>query len=324
VKSPTPEIQLSLYRSMVRIREFEERVAALYPEQQMRCPVHLSIGQEATAAGMCEALSRKDLIVGNHRSHGHYIAKGGSLRRMLAEMYGRVTGCSKGIGGSMHLIDLEVGVLCTTPIVGSTIPVAAGAAFACQQKKSGLVTTLFLGDAATEEGVFHETVNLAVLKRLPLIFMCENNFYSVYTHLDSRQPRRHIAEIARANGLPSVRIDGNDVVAVYESAREAVARAREGKGPSFIEAITYRWREHCGPNYDNDIGYRTEAEFLEWKARCPVEGMRNRLIKEGLASAKDLDRIRDEVLAEIEDAVRFAKNSEFPPPNTAFENVYAD
>lgn len=317
------EIRLSLYKRMVRIREFEEKVVELYPEQEMRCPVHLSIGQEATAAGMCEALRRTDLIVGNHRSHGHYIAKDGNLRRMLAEMYGKATGCAGGIGGSMHLVDAEVGVLATTPIVGGTIPVAVGAALANQMLKNDIVTTLFVGDAAVEEGVFHESLNFAILKKLPMVFFCENNFYSVYTPLRMRQPRRDIAQMVGGHSIPTEIVDGNDVEAVYRAAKKAYDHAKSGKGPAFIEAITYRWREHCGPNFDNHIGYRSESEYQEWRKRCPVENMKARLLDTKVATENELENVRKSVLAEIEDAVSFAKSSPFPTPEKAFENVYA-
>jgi TPP-dependent pyruvate/acetoin dehydrogenase alpha subunit len=304
-KMISEKIQLSLYERMLKIREFEEKIVQLYPEQEMRCPVHLSIGQEATAAGMCETLRKSDPIFGNHRSHGHYIAKGGNLRRMLAEIYGKVTGCGKGVGGSMHLIDLEAGVMATTPIVGSTIPIAVGAALANQIKRNGLVTTLFLGDAAVEEGVFHESLNFAILKELPIIFFCENNFYSVYTHLDQRQPKhRDISEMVRGHGIPAQKIDGNDVLAVFNAAQEAYCRVQSGKGPVFIEAVTYRW-------------------LLAWKEKCPLERMELHLLKEKIATPEALLQMRTKILEEIDDAVEFARSSPFPQPEQLFENVYA-
>lgn len=319
----SPETRLSLYRRMLRVRLFEEKIIALYPQQQMRCPVHLSIGQEATAAGMCEALSRKDIVFTNHRSHGHYVAKGGSLLKMMAELYGRESGCCGGIGGSMHVMDPSVGVLATIPIVAGIIPIAVGTAFAHKMDRTGVVTTVFLGDAAIEEGVFHESVNFAVLKSLPIIFFCENNLYSVYTPLKYRQPDRPIWKLVEGHGISSCLIDGNDVSVVYETAMRSYLDIKEGKGPIFIEATTYRWREHCGPNYDNDIGYRTEEEFLSWKEKCPVERGKRYLLASGNITQDQLDFIGIEIQEEIDDAVEFAKNSPFPQWSKVIKYVYA-
>lgn len=306
------ETLLSLYRRMLLVRRTEERIVEHYSEQKMRCPVHLSIGQEATAAGMCEVLRQKDLVVGNHRSHGHYIAKNGSLRKMIAELYGKESGCTRGIGGSMHLIDLENGILATTPIVGGTIPVAVGVALANQMKKNDIVTTLFVGDGATEEGVFHESLNFAILKKLPIIFFCENNLYSVYTNLGPRQPPRPIHQMVAGHGIDTSSIDGNNVVEVYETAKRAYENVREGQGPVFIEASTYRWREHCGPNYDNNIGYRTEEEFLSWKEKCPLASF------EKVISSADQKMIEKEVSESIDDAFTFARESK----NLSEKEVY--
>lgn len=316
--------KLSLFRRMLKIREFEEKIVEVYPEQQMRCPVHLSIGQEATSAGMCEALSPKDIIFGNHRSHGHYVGKGGNLRKMMAEMHGKATGCCNGVGGSMHLVDLEAGIVATTPIVGGTIPVAVGAALANQMKASDIVTTLFLGDGALEEGVFHESLSFAILKKLPVIFFCENNFYSVYTPLDTRQPKRGLSQMVGGHGIPTKLIDGNDVMEVYRTAKLAYDYVKAGNGPYFIEATTYRWREHCGPNFDNHIGYRTEEEFLVWKDKCPVARMKHHLISKGIATEQELETMREELCAEIDDAINFAKSSPFPTKDRLFDHVYAE
>ncbi|HIO55582.1 MAG TPA: thiamine pyrophosphate-dependent dehydrogenase E1 component subunit alpha, partial [Candidatus Marinimicrobia bacterium] len=246
---------------MLKIRIVEEKIAELYPEQEMRCPVHLCIGQEAIAAGVCANLTDKDYVLSTHRSHGHYLAKGGDMRRMIAEIYGRDTGCSHGKGGSMHLVDLAVGYLGSAPIVGSTIPIAVGTAFGSTMRGDSRVTVAFFGEGASEEGVFHESLNFALLKKLPIIFVCENNLYSVYSSMEVRQPRvREVYEVARGHGIESRQGDGNDVDEVYEMTKRAVDKARKGGGPTFLEFKTYRWREHCGPLYDNDIGYRTESE----------------------------------------------------------------
>ena len=313
-----------LYIRMLRIRLVEERIAELYPEQQMRCPVHLSVGQEAVAVGVCAALEPDDYALSTHRSHAHYLAKGGDLKAMLGELYGRVTGCCQGKGGSMHLIDRSVGFLGAVPIVGSTIPIGVGAAFGTLLRKERRVTIVFLGDGATEEGVFHEAVNFAVLKRLPVVFVCENNFFSVYSSLDVRQPpTRDIYELARGYGLDSRQGDGNDVEAIRDLTKAAVDKARTGGGPAFLEFKTYRWREHCGPHYDNHVGYRSEQEFEEWKARCPVARLKQRLLQRRLVTQQDLDGIEVALTDEIEAAVAFAKASPFPEPQLLRAHLYA-
>ena len=313
-----------LYRGMLRIRLVEEGIAALYPEQQMRCPVHLCIGQEAVAEGVCAHLVPEDLALSGHRSHGHYLAKGGDLRAMLAELYGRATGCCGGKGGSMHLVDRRAGFLGATPIVASTIPIAVGAAFGSVLRNERRVVVAFFGEGATEEGVFHEAVNFAALKRLPVVFVCENNLYSVYSPLSVRQPPgRSLGQLARGHGIDAAHGDGNDVLDVHELACRAVLRAREGGGPTLLEFDTYRWREHCGPNYDNDIGYRTEEEFRQWQQRCPLERLRQRALAEKLILEAELESWADEIRAEFAAAVRFAQQSPFPAPEMLLEHVYA-
>lgn len=313
-----------LYSEMLRIRRVEETIAELYPQQEIRCPVHLCIGQEAVAVGVCTNLSKEDYVLSGHRSHGHYLAKGGDLKAMLAELYGKETGCCKGKGGSMHLADLSVGYLGSTPIVASTIPIAVGAAFGSVMKGERRVTAVFFGDAAVEEGVFHESMNFASLKKLPVVFVCENNLYSVYSPLSVRQPEgREIFELAKGHGVKSFQGDGNDVIQVFELAREAAERARRGEGPTFLELRTYRWREHCGPYYDNDLGYRSEAEFQEWKKRCPVENLKARLLREGTLREEEIKQMSDRLQAEIDDAVNFAHESPLPRDESLMEDVYA-
>jgi TPP-dependent pyruvate/acetoin dehydrogenase alpha subunit len=312
-----------LYRSMLRIRMVEEEIAKRYGQQEMRCPVHLSIGQEATAVGGCAALRPDDQIITSHRSHAHYLAKGGNLKAMLAEIYGRSTGCCGGRGGSMHLFDDEAGVLASIPIVGSFIPLGTGAALSYQLAKQDRVCMVFLGDGAAEEGAFHESVNFAAVRRLPVIFFLENNLYSCYTGLADRQPDRPMGDLARAYGIPSVQVDGNDVLAVHGTTAPAVGRARSGRGPTLIVADTYRWREHCGPNYDNDVGYRTGDEFHAWRARCPVESHAKRLLAQDALSGRVASDVADKIAAEIEDAFAFAAASPFPDPATIRDHVYA-
>ncbi len=314
---------LELYRRLLRIRLVEERIAALYPEQEMRCPVHLSIGQEAAAVGVCAALEPGDWALSGHRSHGHYLAKGGDLKAMLAELYGKETGCCAGKGGSMHFIDLKAGFLGATPIVGSTIAMAVGAAFGAWLKGERRLTVAFFGDAASEEGAFHEAANFAVLKNLPVIFACENNLYSVYSPLSVRQPAgRKIHELAAGYGLRSFHGDGNDLQETLDLSLAAAAHAR-AQGPVFLELSTYRWREHCGPNYDNSLGYRTEAEFQSWRKLCPVERWRAKLMDDGVLTPGADKALHDELATEIDEAVRFAKSSPYPAPDRLMADVYA-
>jgi TPP-dependent pyruvate/acetoin dehydrogenase alpha subunit len=317
------ETRLALFRDMLRIRRIEEEIAERYAEQEMRCPVHLSIGQEAIAVGICTALRPDDQIVSTHRCHAHYLAKNGDLGAMLAEIYGKETGCCGGRGGSMHLFDAAVGVLASLPIVGSSIAIATGAALAFQQEGSDRVAVGFMGDAAVEEGVFHESLNFAALMRLPILYVIENNLYACYTHLNQRQPARPLGDLALAHGLKPVYVDGNDVVAVQAAAEDCIARARNGQGPSVLVLDTYRWREHCGPNYDNDAGYRTEAEFQSWKVLCPVEGLRRTLTGEGILTASmEAEMVRD-IDGEIEAAFVAAKDAPFPDAASAGEHLYA-
>ena len=318
-------LKKSLYRGMLYIRTVEERIAELYPDQEMRCPVHLCIGQEAAEAGSAMALEISDQAISGHRSHGHYLAKGGDLKSMMAEIYGKAAGCAGGKGGSMHLIDLSAGFLGSAPIVGSTIPIGVGAALTAKMKDTKQVVMIFLGDGATETGVFHESVDFAVLKNLPAVFVCENNLYSVYSPMNVRQPEgRSIADLARAHGMTTRAGDGNDVEEVYRFSRAAVETARSGKGPVFLEFATYRWLEHCGPNLDNHIGYRSEAEFEKWRAQDPLARYREKLISDGVATPGELDAMAEELSALMEDAVAFAKSSPFPKPEQAAQNVYAD
>lgn len=319
------DLFLSLFYDMLRIRLIEEGIADLYPEQEMRCPVHLCIGQEAIPVGVCAVLQKEDIVMGNHRSHGHYLAKGGDLKTMMAEIYGKATGCSKGMGGSMHLIDLSVNFLGTTPIVASIIPVAVGTAFTSWTKNEDRVTVIFLGRAATEEGVFTESLNFAALKKLPILFVSEDNFFSVYTPLSERQPeKRENTAIAKAYGIPAAKGDGNNIKGVYELAQEAVNRVREGHGPYFLEFETYRWREHCGPNFDNDKGYRSESDYLKWKERCPIANFESILVENKLLDKDRINEMRQTITREFGEAVDFAKSSPFPEADSISKYLYKE
>ena len=287
---------------MLRIRRIEEKIAFLYPQQEIRCPVHLSIGQEACAVGVCKALMKNDFVFSGHRSHAHFIAKGGDVKKMFAEIYGNPKGCSKGRGGSMHLIDKKNGFLGATPIVGSTIPVAVGAALTSRIKNQKKVIVIFFGDGATETGVFHESLNFAKVRRLPVLFVCENNLYSVYSPMNVRQPKnRTIKKLAEGHGINTAKIDGNDVEKIFQKANTAIDFVRKKSEPFFLELSTYRWLEHCGPLYDNDIGYRKKEEFDYWKKKDPLKNIEKHLGK------TKLKRMENKIAEEIESALRFAK-----------------
>jgi len=314
---------LALLRSMLRIRRIEEALADRYAEQEMRCPMHLCIGQEAIAVGVCAALSAEDVVFSNHRAHGHYLAKGGNLNAMVAELYGRAAGCCGGRGGSMHLIDLDVGFLGSTPIVGGTVPLAVGSAWASALNQNGRITVVFFGDGCFEEGVVHESMNFAALHKLPVIFVCENNNFSVYTHVDERQPERPIYRLAEAHGMAAYTGDGNNVEEVLAISRNAVALARQGQGPQFMELHTYRWREHCGPNFDDHLNYRTVQEIEAGMNSCPITSYTRKLEQENRNSHLEIAQFEAEIQGEIAAAFEFALSSKEPDINDAQEKVYA-
>ena len=315
--------QLALFRSMLRIRRIEETLADRYAEQEIRCPMHLCIGQEAIAVGVCAALSSQDVVFGNHRAHGHYLAKGGNLKAMIAELYGRATGCCGGRGGSMHLIDLGAGFMGATPIVGGTVPLAVGSAWAAMLTGDPRVSVVFFGDGCFEEGVVHESLNFAALHKLPVIFVCENNEFSVYTRLKERQPDRPIYRVAEAHGVTACRGDGNDVEAVLSIAKVAVDNARSGEGPQFIEFKTYRWREHCGPSFDDDLSYRSQPEIEDGLKDCPISKFEVRLIQQKAFSSSERKTFEAEIREEIEEAFKFALSSAKPSSQEAERQLYA-
>lgn len=312
-----------LFRSMLRIRRVEETLANRYIEQEIRCPVHLCIGQEAIAVGVCAALAPSDPIFSNHRAHGHYLAKGGNLNAMVAELYGRATGCCGGRGGSMHLIDLDVGFMGATPIVGGTVPLAVGSAWASSLKQTGQVTAVFFGDGCFEEGVIHESMNFAALHKLPVVFICENNGFSVYTERDERQPDRPIHRVAEAHGITAFSGNGNDVEEVLSISEQAIGNARRGMGPQFLEFRTYRWREHCGPNFDDDLNYRSAHEIMAGTSDCPISGYAAKLKQEDETFCREIERYETEILVEIAAAFEFALSSEKPSIENARGKVYA-
>lgn len=318
----TKKLLEDLYRSMLRVRMFEEKIVELYPEQEMKCPVHLCIGQEAIAAGVCQHLGKNDFVFSNHRGHGHVLAKGAAMKPLLAEFYGKKTGCSGGKGGSMHIIDIENGVLGTSAIVGGGIPMGVGAALAASLRGEDRITAIFFGDGAFDEGAFYESFNFAALKKLPVVFVCENNFYATNSHQSSRQPGCRISDSAIAFDSKGQCIDGNDVLAVYKAAHEAVMLARKGGGPSLIEAKTYRWKGHVGPEEDWTKGCRPKEELDYWKEQCPIKRFTKLLADTGAVSSGEMELVKAAISAEIDEAVRFAKASPYPDVSELTTEVY--
>jgi pyruvate dehydrogenase E1 component alpha subunit len=311
-----------LMEKMLMIRLFEEKIINVYPEQDMKSPVHLCVGQEAIAAGVCAHLNNDDYLFTTHRSHGHSLAKGAPPEILYSEFYGRVTGCCRGKGGSMHPAFPEIGILGTTAIVGGGIPLAVGAALAAVMQKTDRIAVVFFGDGASEEGTFHESLNFAALKKLPVVFICENNFYATSSPLSSRQPNPDIYTRAAGYGIPGCQIDGNNVEAVWKTAREAVKNARTGNGPSLLECRTYRWYGHVGPEYDWEKGCRPREELLKWMERCPIESYRRELTHTGIIDEKWYADYREKIGAVMDAAQRAAKESPFPDPKELYKHIY--
>lgn len=318
----TTPVLKKLYETMLRIRLFEDRTAVLYPEQLIKCPVHLCIGQEAISAGVCAHLNKEDYIFSTHRSHGHCIAKGMDLRPIAAELYGRTTGCAKGRGGSMHLVDTDNGIPGTTAIVGGCIPLAVGAALSAAKQKNNRISVAFFGDGAADEGVFQESLSYASLKRLPVVFVCENNFYATNSPQKARQPEVNIVERAHGYGMPGIIADGNDVIEVYQTFQKAAERARSGGGPTLLEYRTYRWKGHVGPLPDIEIGCRPADEYEEWLKRCPVDAFASYLGGKGLLSDRENEEILSRIEKEVDDAISFGKSGPEPDASELFDYVY--
>jgi len=315
---------LRLWKNMYRIRAVEEKIATKYTEGKMRCPTHLSIGQEAVPSAVSENLKADDFAVSTHRGHAHYLAKGGSLNAMISELYGKETGCCGGRGGSMHLADTSVGFMGTTAIVGNSIPLGVGLALSAQLRGSGQISCVYLGDGAIEEGAFYESVNFSVVRKLPVLFICENNLYSVYSSLAIRQPStRKIFEMVGAMGISVDSCDGNDVVQSCLVAANAISNIRKGNGPYFLEFSTYRWREHCGPDFDNHLLYRSIDEVNYWMARDPVIRAEHVLIQKDPSLQIELEKYRDDVRCEIDQAFEFAESSPYPNALSVGVGVYA-
>ena len=315
---------LRMLKQMIEIRAFEEKMQDMYARGEAVGIIHLSNGQEAVAVGTCANLKKDDYIVSNHRGHHHCIAKGGDVRLMMAELFGRKTGYCKGKGGSMHLTGLEFGHLGSIGIVGSGIPVAVGAALSAKRRRSDQVAVGFFGDGASDTGSFHEGLNFASLQRLPAIFVCENNFYAVSTHQKRHQAITDIADRACAYGMPGVVLDGNDVVAVYEAVREATSRARAGQGPTLLECKTYRTRGHHEGDPSRGTTYRTKEEIAEWMEKDPIKRLADKLLEDRLITEPAVAEMKGEAESLMEEAASFAKGSPYPDPEDILKDLYVD
>jgi len=312
---------IQMYRTMKRIREFETKAAELFAEGRIPGFVHLYIGEEAVATGVCANLKDSDYITSTHRGHGHIIAKGGDLKYMFAELFGRETGYCKGKGGSMHIADADRGILGANGIVGAGHNIAVGAGLSAKYRDTDQVCVCFFGDGSTNQGTFHEALNMASIWKLPVIFVCENNLYGISMHQSRHQAIQDVADRAVAYNMPGVVVDGNDVLAVYEAAKEAVDRARNGQGPTLIECKTYRHRGH----FEGDpTVYRDKEEVKEWLQKDPIPRLVEFMLDNNVVTEEEIKKIDEEIAAEIEEAIKFAEESPFPPVEAAVEDIYTD
>lgn len=314
------ETLLLMVERMLKVRHFEDRVKDLFAAGEMPGFVHLYLGEEAVAVGACAALNDDDYITSTHRGHGHIIAKGGDVKRMMAELYGKATGYNKGKGGSMHIADPSLGILGANGIVGAGLPIATGAGLSAKLRKSGQVTVCFFGDGASNQGTFHEAINIAAAFDLPVVYVCENNLYAVGTRQSDVRKVEDIADRGVGYDIPGLAVDGNDVVAVYEVCKEAVDRARAGMGPTLIECKTYRWRTHFEGEPDT---YRPPEEVEAWIKREPIAPYRRLLIEQGVLTEAEADGIEANVVKELDEAVEFARQSPLPEPETALQGLWA-
>jgi len=316
--TPNAEDLCRIYRSLRLIRRVEEEIAAIYPTDNIKSPVHLSIGQEAVAVGVCDTLRPTDFTTMTYRGHATYLAKGGDLGGMIAELYGKVTGCGRGKAGSMHLVDMSHNVIGASAVVATTIPIAVGFALAKKKEGRGDIVAAFFGDGATEEGAFTESVNFASLKKLPVLFVMEDNEFAIHSPRHHRWATEQIGNRMQAYGLPTFAVDDGDVLAVRDAAAKAIAGIRAGKGPAFLACKTYRWREHVGPGDDFDAGFRSREELAAWQKNDQINAIGARL------DADRRSRIDTEIEKEIADAIAFAEASPFPDQSELHEHVFAD
>lgn len=325
LKNFSEQQTLDFYRSMFLIRRSEEEIADLSLGQEIKTPVHLAIGQEAIAVGISSSLTSDDKIYSGHRGHAHYLALGASLNGLFAEVMGKETGVCKGMGGSMHLYDPDVGFHGSVPIVGGTIPIAVGAALACKYDNEGAIALCYFGDGAAEEGVLHESLNLAKTMELPILFICENNLYSSHLDIDLRQPSNRISRFAEAHKIGITLLDGNDVISISASIKEVIKKMRASGGPHFLEAVTFRWRGHVGPDINLDVGVRRSKKELEaWMKRDPIERLKLAILHEKQSLAEEIAEIENDVNTKINEAIKFAKLSPYPPSKNLLDFVYSN
>ena len=314
---------INLYKKILRIRKIELKISQEYSKGNMRCPVHLSIGQEAPAVGICSNLNNDDQLLSSHRSHAHYLAKGGNLKKMISEIYGKVTGTAKGKGGSMHLSDLKAGVVASVPIVGSTLPIATGVAWSNKLKKKKNIVVIFFGDGATEEGVFQESLDFASLHNLKILFVCENNFYSVYSPMNVRQfENRSALNLAKSHGLQGNRGDGSSIIEVIKKTKNGINYIKKNKKPFFLEFQTYRFIEHCGPNNDDNLKYRDKSEIEKWLDKDPIKLIEKYMSKKNKKFIFEKEKIISKINLEIKKSFNYAKNSKFPSSKRLKEHLY--
>lgn len=321
--TPSPEIVKDLHERMVRIRFFEEAAGRLFEANKMPGFIHLYVGQEAVASGVSVALRDDDQISSTHRGHGHLVAKGGDLKKMMAELMGKATGYCNGKGGSMHICDLELNMLGANGIVGGGVPIAVGAGFANKYRGNDTVSVVFFGDGSTNIGAFHEAANMAAALKLPVLFVCENNEYAEYTPREKSMAIKDVVERAAAYGMPGKIVDGMDAIAVYEATAQMLETVRAGEGPSFLECKTYRYYNHHGIQ-TLGMKYRSDDEVEEWKGRDAIDALQRVMVADGVATEDEIDAIRASVQAEVDAAVEFADNSPMPDPEELLKNVYTE
>ncbi|MBN1353329.1 MAG: thiamine pyrophosphate-dependent dehydrogenase E1 component subunit alpha [Candidatus Omnitrophica bacterium] len=314
-------VKKTLLREMLRIRMIEERIAEIYPRGEIRTPAHFSIGQEAVSVGVCAALGKDDWVFNSHRCHAGYLARGGSLSSMMAELFGRSTGVCGGKSGSAHLASPKINMY-SAPILGALIPVGVGVGFSFAMDGKKNIAVVFFGDAAFEEGVCAESINFAVLKKVPVLFVCENNFFSSHTHIKYRQPAIPIYKRVKSYGIEALRVDGMDVMEVYKASARLVKKIRDGSGPLFMECTTYRFLEHVGPNFDFNNPYRTEKEVRMWMRRCPIARLRRRLLKDNTVTEKELESMAEKISLEIDGSLDYARKSPWPEDEDLLKDVY--
>lgn len=318
------KILFNLYKKILRIRLIETEISKRYSELKMRCPTHLSIGQESVPVSICENLSKSDTVVSAHRCHAHYLSKGGNLKKMLSEIYGKKTGCANGRGGSMHLIDYSVNFNAAVPIVGSTLPIGVGIGWANKIKKKKDIVVIFFGDGATEEGVFLESIDFAALHNLKILFICENNQYSVYTNINKRQSRsRSIVKIANSVGVKSTYLKNHNALNVYLSAKKIIHNIKKNSKPHLIEINTFRYLEHCGPNNDDYLNYRKKNEISKWLKKDQIIFLEKILLKKKLLNDLKKKKIIEDINKEIIGAFNFAEQSKFPKQKDLMNYIYA-